>query len=90
MTKPPVPNTKAKTFGQAPKAGAAKPTPSSQRRQKQQVPPTAPKPTRGVPFDEAVTVPRVPFIRRHSSDPPVETAKGDDDVINQPQSVAPS
>lgn len=86
MTKPPVPNTKAKAFGQIPKAGTAKPTPSSQRPQKQQVPPAAPDKTRGVPFDEAVTVPRVPFIRRHSSDPPTESAKGDDDVMNQPQS----
>ena len=89
MTKPPVPNTKAKAFGQAPKAGAARPTPSSQRPQKRQVPPAAPDPSPQVPFDEAVTVPRVPFIRRYSGDPPVESAKGDDDVMNQPQRVSP-
>ena len=89
MTKPPVPNTKAKTFGQAPKAGAAKPTPSSRRPPKQQLPPAAPDPRLRVPFDEALTVPRVPFIRRHSGDPPAESTKGDDNVMNQSQSVSP-
>ncbi len=88
MTKPRVPNTKAKAFGPPPKAGATKPTPSSQRPQKQQDPPLSPDGTRRVPADEAMTEPRVPFIRRHVDEPPTEAAKGDDDVMSQSQSVS--
>ena len=86
MTKPTVPTRNTKGFGTAPKAGATQATPSSRRPQSQQVPNT---PARG-PFDEALTEPRVPFVRRRSSEPPPESAKGDDDVMNQPQSIAPA
>ena len=89
MTKPRVPNTRAKTFGQAPEAGNRPNAPSSRRPQAQQRPPLTPDGTRQVPFDEAVTEPRVPFVRRHSSEPPTESAKGDDDAMNQPQTVVP-
>jgi hypothetical protein len=89
MTKPRVPNTKAKTFGQAPKAGNRPHASTSRRAQTQSLPPLAPDGTRQVPFDEAVTEPRVPFARRHSNEPPTESAKGDDDAMNQPQTVVP-
>ena len=85
MTKMRVPNSKAKTFGRAPKAGATQTTPSSRRPQAQQVTPMAPDGTHRVPFDEAVTEPRVPFSRPHSKQPPPEAAEGDDDVMSQPQ-----
>lgn len=89
MTKPRVPTTKAKTFGQAPKAGHRPNSPSPRREQSQPLPPLAPDGTRQVPFDEAVTEPRVPFARRHANEPPNESAKGDDDAMNQPQTVVP-
>jgi len=90
MTKPSVPTRKAKGFGAAPKAGAAPATPSSRRPQQQQVPPALPATPAHAAFDEAMTEPRVPFIRRRSSnEPPAEAAKGDDDVMNQAQSLPP-
>lgn len=82
MTKPTVPNTRAKTFGQAPKAGA---TPSARRPQAQQGVPLAADGTRRAPFDEALSEPRVPYLRRHADQAPTEAAKGDDDVMSQPQ-----
>lgn len=89
MTKPRVANTKAKAPGPAPIARSGPHTPSSRRPQAQQAtrPPADDK--RVVPPDEAVTEPRVPFLRRQANEPPTEAAKGDDDQMNQPQTVMP-
>ena len=78
MTKPRVPNVKAKAFSQAPKAGYAS---SAQSPRRPKTPPLVP------PFDEAVTEPRAPFRRQPSGYAPDEAAKGDDDVMCQPQAL---
>ena len=86
MTKPSVPTSKAKPFGPAPKVGNTKSVPpSSQRPQTNQKPRS--KPTGGprVPADEAVTVPRVPFGKQSRAHQVPEAAKGNDDVMSQPQ-----
>ena len=86
MTKPSVPTSKAKASSPAPKAGNTKSVPpSSQRPQKNQTPRTAPDPSRRVPADEAVTVPRVPFKKQSKSYQFPEAAQGDDDVMSQQQ-----
>ena len=89
MTKPRVSTYKAKAPGPAPTAGSAPNTPSSRRPQTQQAPRLPSDDKRVVPFDEAVTEPRVPYLRRRSNEPPTEAANGDDDQMNQPQTVMP-
>jgi hypothetical protein len=83
MTKPKVPTTKAKTFGQAPKAGRAKPQPSSPLH----------KGARQRPLHQAASdsasaatnTPRVPFnSQRHIDQPPAATS-GDDDTMGERQ-----
>jgi hypothetical protein len=43
-----------------------------------------------VPFDEAVTEPRVTYLRRRSNEPPTDAAKVDNDQMNPPQTAIPS
>ncbi len=88
MTKQRVSTNNAKAPGAAPSAGTAPNTPSSRRPQTQQAPRRPSDDKRAVPLDEAVTEPRMPYLRRQN-EPPAEAAKGDDDQMNQPQTVMP-
>ncbi|MFM9967313.1 MAG: hypothetical protein ACKVQK_02745 [Burkholderiales bacterium] len=79
MTKPKVPTTKAKPFGQAPGAGRAKaPPPTPQRK--------APgRPGANGPGDAAPSTARIPFKAQSRVFQPPQAANGDDDAMGQPQ-----
>lgn len=70
-------------------AGSGPNSPSSRRPQSQQAPRLPSNDKHTVAFDEAVIEPRAPYLRRRSHEPPTEAAQGDDDQMNQPQTVMP-
>ena len=83
MTKPKVPTTKAKAFGQAPKAGRAKAPPATPLSKA-----AGQRPQPSPANDQAPTAtnaPRIPFKSQAHLYQPPEAANGDDDAMGQEQ-----
>lgn len=89
MTKPRVPNTRAKAAGPPPKAGVNTASPSARASQARPLAPLARDGTRRAPSQQAVREAQLPFVRHKADDPPAEAAKGDDDAMSDPQTVMP-